>query len=390
MIQYRNGLPRVGVHRRMKAFLATPGEQDRAALLLDAVLALVPAMQRRAPVLDAASAFPDEDIAALRETGLLAAPLPAEWGGLGLGTSLSGAIPVCDLLRFLGRGNLSLGRLFEAHVNAIRLIVRYGSAAQVREAAEDALAGHLFGLWVTDGPHAPLRFGPDNVLAGGKAPCSGAGEIGRAVVTAQAPDGQIVLLVVAMDARNRASRQGWATTGMRAACNGAMDLSGLPVCAAVGAPGDYLREPDFSAGAWRTSAVTVGGLEAMVAALRADLTTRGRAGNPHQMARVGQALIAQQTANFWVRRAALLAEDPHADPGDAAAFVNLARIAVETATLDAIRVTQRAMGMAAFRQGTLLELLFRDLAIYLRQPAPDETLTEAARHFMGRDLPPPC
>jgi alkylation response protein AidB-like acyl-CoA dehydrogenase len=374
----------------MKAFLAAPTLLDRATRLVDDVLALVPAMQCHAPRLDAASAFPADDIAALRAVGLLAAPLPAEWGGLGLGTSLAGAMAVCDLLRLLGRGNPSLGRLFEAHVNAIRLIARYGSALQARAAAQDTQAGHLFGLWVTDAPHAPLAVGSDGVLAGGKAPCSGAGEISRAVVTAQAPDGQTVLLVVAMDGRDRASRQGWATTGMRAACNGAMDLSGLPVSAPVGKPGDYLREPDFSAGAWRTSAVTLGALEAMVAALRADLTARGRAGNPHQLARVGQALIAQATAHLWVRRAALLAEDPDADPGDAAAFVNLARIAVETATLDAMRLTQRALGMAAFRQGTLLEMLFRDLAIYLRQPAPDETLTEAAGHFMGRDLPAPC
>ncbi len=68
-------------------------------------------------------------------------------------------------------------------------------------------------------------------------------------------------------------------------------------------------------------------------------------------------------------------------------MVNLARIAAETATLNAIGIVQRGLGMAAFRDGTLTALLFRDLAIYLRQPAPDETLTEAATHFMQREMP---
>ena len=56
-------------------------------------------------------------------------------------------------------------------------------------------------------------------------------------------------------------------------------------------------------------------------------------------------------------------------------------------SLDVVQLVQRGLGLAAFRQGSLAELLFRDLAMYLRQPAPDETLTAAAAHFMQRDLP---
>ena len=37
----------------------------------------------------------------------------------------------------------------------------------------------------------------------------------------------------------------------------------------------------------------------------------------------------------------------------------------------------------------MLKLLLRDLATYLRQPAPDETLLEAAGHFMQREMPEP-
>ncbi len=113
----------------------------------------------------------------------------------------------------------------------------------------------------------------------------------------------------------------------------------------------------------------------------------GRSENPHQRARFGQILIAQQTALLWVGRAADLAETGMHDPGDVAAGVNLARIAVESAALDAIRLAQRSLGLSAFAAGHPAELLMRDLGTYLRQPAPDETLTEAAAWFFQRDMP---
>ena len=155
----------------------------------------------------------------------------------------------------------------------------------------------------------------------------------------------------------------------------------------VGGDGDYLRQPDFSAGAWRTSAVTLGGLEALVAYACAQLVARGRQDDPHQQARIGEALIAQETASLWTRSAAGIAEAGDGAAEDAANYVNLARLAVEAACLDAMRLVQRALGLAAFQRGTLPEMLLRDLALYLRQPAPDATLTEAAGHFMQRDLP---
>jgi alkylation response protein AidB-like acyl-CoA dehydrogenase len=198
------------------------------------------------------------------------------------------------------------------------------------------------------------------------------------------------MLLVGVPLGERANLAGWDTHGMRATSTGRMQLEGLRVKpdAVIGNPGDYLREPDFSGGAWRTSAVTLGGLESLVAELRRQLVGRGRQTDTHQLTRVGQALIAGETARHWVRRAAEIAESSDGDARDIAGIVNLARIAVETACLDTIRVAQRALGLAAFRRGSLSELLFRDLGTYLRQPAPDEVLTEAAAHFMQRDLPP--
>jgi alkylation response protein AidB-like acyl-CoA dehydrogenase len=355
--------------------------------LLEELAQQVPGMQKRALQLDRTADFPAEDMDRLRSLGAFAAPLPAELGGLGWGTQPESAVRLMQALRLLGQANLSVGRLYEAHVNALRLVVRFGDAEQVRASARDALDGHLFGLWVTDAPNAPLRVQEDGVLAGSKAPCSGAGFATRAVVTARLPSGGSYMLIIRTPGRERSDHTGWDTQGMRSACNGLVRLDGIRPTAVIGAAGDYLRQPDFSAGAWRTSAVTLGGMEALVAEMRRQLVQRERDGDPYQRARVGKAIIAVETARFWVTRAAIFGESHVGDANDIANTVNLARIAVEAACLDVLRIAQRALGLAAFRPGQLSELLLRDLATYLRQPAPDETLAEAAAHFMHRDMP---
>ncbi len=373
----------------MEARTALRQAGERGQRLLWALARQVPDMQRRAVLLDSQNAFPAEDIGLLRDLGALAAPLPSTLGGLGWGTEPEAALDLMEALRLVGRGNLSVGRLYEAHVNALRLVTRDGTAEQTRNLAIDAMAGHLFALWVTDPPDTPLRLGPDFVLCGCKAPGSGAGHVTRALVTALLPSGDSRMLVIESPGPERTDISGWETQGMRAARSARVLLDGIRVApdAVIGSASDYLRQPDFSAGAWRTSAVTLGGLEALVGELRRQLVTRKREGDPYQRARVGEALIAQETARLWVRRAAGVGEAQEGDAQDTVNMVNLARIAVETACLDAMRIVQRGLGLSAFRSGELAELLLRDLATYLRQPATDEVLAEAAAHFMRRDLP---
>ncbi len=339
--------------------------------LLARLEALLPTMQDRAAALDASATFPTDDIADLRQAGVLFAPVPARFGGPGIGTEPQQAGAALDLFRLLGRGNLALGRLIEAHVNALRLVFRYGAEATCQRAADDARAGHLCGLWVTDPPNGGLIAGPGTV-SGAKQFCSGAGHVTRAVVTAE-DGGATRLAYVALGDGVTVRPLPGGLAGMRAATTGQVAFDATPADL-FGEPGDYLREPDFSCGAWRTSAATLGGLEALVDQLRAQLVARGREGDPHQQARFGQALIATETARLWMVEAALRAETT--DGG--IAYVGLARLAVERACLDVIEGVQRSLGVAAMLRSNPVERLCRDLATYLRQPAADMVLTEAA------------
>jgi alkylation response protein AidB-like acyl-CoA dehydrogenase len=330
---------------------------------------LVPWMQARADALDREAAFPSEEVARLRRAGALSPPLPVAGSGT--------ADELAALLVLAGKGNLAVGRILEAHINALHLIARYGKRPD---------DGRLYALWVTDPPVNGLRMrrrGNVIALSGGKQFCSGAGHVSGALVTAQDEDGTTRMLVLPLGIGEVVRPLPSPLAGMRAAVTGAVDFTGCEVAAGalLGGPAAYLREPDFSAGAWRGSAVALGGLIALIDHGVTALRDSGRIRSPHAEARVGQAMIARETSRLWVSAAARAAEDPAADILYRTSTVGLARIAVETACLDAMQLIQRSLGLSSFRQGTPIERICRDLSTYLRQPAPDEVLTEAATWF---------
>jgi len=355
--------------------------------LLRGVQALLPELQSQAVAFDQSVGFPHASFAPLMALGLLNATLPERLGGFGFGEGEEGAAALLRLLMLLGEASLPIARLYEAHVNALQLMVRYGSAALAARAAADARAGHIFALWVTDPPGRELALEPGDtgfVLRGIKDFCSGAGAATRALITANDGSGTRMLAVrLQPDARVLASRI--KLGGMRAAVTGSVDFSGMQVDAEdlIGEVGDYLKEPVFSAGAWRGSAAALGGLAALVRLHREQIVQRRREGDPHQQARFGRSMIAYETARLWMEKAARIAcvEDAPADA--IVAYVNLARLAVESACLEAMQIAQRSLGLSAFMAGSRMELLCRDLAAYLRQPAPDETLTKAASYYFA-------
>ncbi|TXN60571.1 acyl-CoA dehydrogenase family protein, partial [Methylobacterium sp. WL6] len=317
---------------------------------------------------------------------------PEALGGAGLCTP-GGADRLRDVLRGIGRGNLAVGRIYEGHVNALALVLRYGSDPVRARFAADARAGHLFGVWNTE-PAEPggLALGTEAdpaVLTGAKSYASGAGHVTRPLVTARLPDGRRQMLVVPLDPEARAELADWRAHGMRASATGTVDFSGLRVepLDRIGAPDDYYRQPFFAAGAWRFLAVQCGGIEAVLEAHRGHLTATGRGGDPHQRARLGQAATAAETARLFVEHAARLATTEPVEGDRAVAYVALARGAVERAGLDAIELAQRSVGLSGFLEAHPLERLVRDLATYLRQPAPDGALVSAAAYVAGADAP---
>jgi alkylation response protein AidB-like acyl-CoA dehydrogenase len=362
---------------------------ERTAELFATITALVPELTEEAANNDKAAHFPFASVARLRDAGLLMAPVPVEFGGLGL-HGMGDPESLFQLLHLFGYVDLSLGRIFEAHVNALELIRRYGTPRQMEAAAVAAQTGDLFALWVTDPAKQGVCLSRDFTLTGEKWFCSAAGAAKQALITAQTEAGSQMVLVP-LTPRILVTDRGVKLAGMRAAATGSVDFTGVVVNqeALIGEPGDYLREPEFSTGAWRSSAVALGGLAALIDTARDELCSRSRADNPFQRMRFGQSVIAHETGRLWMLEVVKRIDAATGAGEEAVAYVNLARTAVETACLDTLRHIQRSLGLSAFMQGGSVERIARDLAAYLRQPAPDEALVEAAGYFIhqgGRNL----
>lgn len=348
--------------------------------------------------IDHDEAFPQDEFRRAAELGLLTAPLPSAVGGLGLGTEADGTLPMLQLLERLGWGNLAVGRLYEGHVNALQLIATFGSRCQIESYAEDARdRRHLFGVWNT-GEADPVRMVPTAAgryrLVGAKIFASGAGQVGRPLVTAALPDGGWQMCVVPMERVEVAiDRSWWRPLGMRASASYRVDLTGVEVGPddLIGEPGDYYRQPWFSGGSIRFAAVQLGGARALFDATRDDLGRSGRGDDPYQIARVGEAAIAVEAGHLWLRGAAertgrFLAADGPRD-GDAqavVAYASMARLAIETICLDGIRLAERSIGSRGLMRPHPIERIVRDLTLYLRQPAPDAALAGVGGQAMRR------
>ncbi|MFV0624385.1 acyl-CoA dehydrogenase [Sphingomonas sp. ac-8] len=281
------------------------------------------------------------------------------------------------LLRTLyavGRHDLPLGRVFEGHVDALQIVSRYGTSAQRTAAHAAAREGAVFGVWNADDPEAPATLA-DLRLSGGKAFASGAGIVTHALVSVDAKGGRQLLLVDLAGAPPAIDRSWWRVTGMQRSETHRVrwDAAPLPPAAAIGAPGDYVREPWFSGGALRFAAVQAGGIAAVVDQVRDHLVAAGRADDPHQAVRLADLFLAAQGAADAVAAAA------HGWQDDAVertlAGVAAARVAVYQAGERVLMLAQAAVGVQAMFLDHPLAATLADLAVYLRQPGPDAQRT---------------
>lgn len=332
--------------------------------------ALLAAIAARAEAADHREGDVAADVAALHDAGWLTACLPRAAGGAGWGSEPDGTLPAFDALRGLGRSNLSVARLYEGHMNAVKLVALYAAQAMREESFASVRAGALFGVWGADDPAGPLTMsegGGALVLEGAKRFASGLGVVRHAVVTAGDR-----LLLVPTDDDARADPAGWTMAGMRATRSGRYDFTGLALShdPFLGEAGDYYREPFFEGGVWRYCAAHLGGAEALHDALCETLAGMGRTGDPHQQDRIAASAIALETARLWLLRAASEVEAAGAEPRTAALSL-FAREVTERSCREVIAAAERALGMAAHVEGTLIERVRRDLALFLCQAAPD-------------------
>ncbi|HXO29166.1 MAG TPA: acyl-CoA dehydrogenase family protein, partial [Thermoanaerobaculia bacterium] len=118
----------------------------------------------RAAHYDRTASFPAEDFADLFAAGLLAAAVPREHGGLGVGPLRGDAFTLWMMTKELAKADLSLARCWEGHANSLVLIDALGSEEQrTRWFAGVVERGEKWVAWSGE-PQAPapgevVRFG---------------------------------------------------------------------------------------------------------------------------------------------------------------------------------------------------------------------------------------
>jgi alkylation response protein AidB-like acyl-CoA dehydrogenase len=334
---------------------------------------------------DAAPNFPCESMSALIESGHHRWFAPQICGGLPFEDEAARCRAMAQALREVGRGDLSIARLYEGHVNALSLFEWYGVPDQFRWLANALDRGAWFGVWATE-PSPGVRLTRETVpsLLGEKIFASGAGWLDYALVTAASEGEHRRLVIVRADEKVRADLSGWRVRGMRASVSGRYVLDDIKVepDMLLGKPGDYDRDPRFTAGAWRFCAAQLGGIEALVTEIRRSMRDAARE-DPVQRARFADATVAVRTAGFWVAEAAQRFASGH---DDAVAVARMTRGVVEDAGFIVMEAAARILGTQSALDGQRADKIVRDLSLYLRQAGPDHARDEAAKALLDHDI----
>ncbi len=338
---------------------------------------------------DAAAVFPADAIGLLHDAAMMMAPFPAHLGGTGL-VEPAAADDLCHVLRLVGGGDLSVGRLYEGHVNAVALVLRHGTPHQAETLADAVRGGAMSGVWNAEGATPATLVGDRGArrLAGAKILASGVGSVTHPIVPV-ARDGATVMTMPRLGPGERADLSRWTAQGMRSTATGTVDLDGLPIGPdqILGEDDDYRRQPAFFGGAWRFCAVQLGAVERLLDLYRADLVRLGRGGDPYQRERVAACATAAETAALWVTQAARTVAAEARPTAEILAYVGLARGVVERAGLDVMEAVHRGLGLGSFVRPHAVERVARDLATYLRQPAPDGAMADAAACVLASPAP---
>jgi alkylation response protein AidB-like acyl-CoA dehydrogenase len=351
-----------------------------------------------------------DDVRILHAHGWLMACAPTEAGGLGLGYKSGHFDLALDFLFRLGSSNLALGRLFEGHMNACKLVAMLGSPEQAFAVWEKIRAGALLGVWGADGQkpvtlqscvaqamapmekfdqpgpllqELPKAEGQDRLhLAGEKAFCSGLGCVSLAIVSSRSKDG-LQLVLADVDDPPRHDKSQWLLSGMQATQSGTFDFEDFPQTrfSLLGPPDAYFEEPHFLGGQWRYLALYAGAVATIAQAVSHHLQKLQRPPSDSEKMRLAQIVGLAHQVRLW---AGSIGHDTEVAPDrDASVQAVIGRELVEHACVEAMALAERVIGTRAYQVGTRIERVCRDLRTYLRQAALDQRLSHAGQKILA-------
>lgn len=336
--------------------------------------------------IDEDDSFPESGIDLLKSMGLMVLNVPKEFGGYGLGHK-HGNREILEALKEIGSHDLSLGRIYEGHLNALLLIDRFGSPSQKHIYFRQVLSGKLFGIWNSELPSESLKFvseGDGYVLEGAKVFCSGASNVHRPIVTAEGPGGSRMIVLDLDEYGLEEDFTHWRPMGMKSSVSCRFDLTGINFenKQLLGHAYDYVSEPDFTAGAVRFAAVQLGGAEAAIRAALHHLKKMDRTGSTEQIARMARLAILRETGRLWLKKVGAMMDGRYENPTKTMYHANMFRTTVREICEEILNLCEMSVGLQGMMEPHPLERIHRDLSVYLKQPGPDRTLTAVGKAFI--------
>lgn len=336
---------------------------------------------------DAVNLFPEKTLKILSDSNFLTAGTFSKFGGQDLGSVAGTNLALLKILKYIGSGNLVMGRVLEGHLNAQILINQFGTDAQKKRFADDAKHGKLFGVWNTqanDGTTLTKQEKGDYLLNGSKTFATGTDYVSRPIITAALSDGSWQMIVVPLDEINKEiDASWWHPMGMKSSRSYKMTFENAPISKdnLLGDPGNYYEQPGFSGGAVRFAAVQLGAAEMLLQETVRYLKNLNRTNDPFQQMRIGQMTIAISSGNLWIEGAAKKMDNylENSCPENSEiflAYTNMMRTAIEQICTDVMSLCQKSVGARGLNKPYHFERIIRDLNTYLRQPAPDASLLE--------------
>jgi alkylation response protein AidB-like acyl-CoA dehydrogenase len=195
----------------------------------------------------------------------------------------------------MGRTDLSVARLAEAHTDAVAIL---------READREAIPRALYGVWASDGPTGQLKATRTArgglLLEGAKEFCSGAGLIEAALITVHL-GGTISLVELPLSSRGiTVEPPRWASPAFGATRTTRVRFHHVrvPDQAVVGGKNWYLERVGFWHGAIGPAACWAGGAAGLVQAAKLKAPK-----SPHARAQIGALEAAQWGMEAMLERA---------------------------------------------------------------------------------------
>jgi alkylation response protein AidB-like acyl-CoA dehydrogenase len=266
-----------------------------------------------------------------------------------------------QILFDVGREDLSLARIIEAHWDALAILA---------EAAHTPDPSAIYAVWAAEAPGKSLRI-DDLAISGSKPFCSGAGIVDRALVTVKQP----AEYLIDVDLRHRNQTLLFDDTGWKTFAFAETHTS-LATFASVlvGPPGFYLHRPGFWHGALGPAACWAGGAAGLF-----DWAQHQSRSDPHTLAHLGAMRAAVWSMQAALRVAGREIDATWTDLPAAHSRALIVRHLIEQSCTDVMRRLARAYGPHPLAMDEAISKRFHELDLYVRQSHAERDLESLGR-----------